>query len=1190
MFRQATPTLISEVVYDVTNENIPWYVEVRANPIFVNENTPPEEFANEVIQLMRETIERLLAENGVLRRRNNFNNRMTRNENLDRIAKGLLVFGGPLIRDFFCQPQPYRIFTEGVGTLLDNLQNAIQSNSTVRITDIVFKFIFHENIQWGSGKPRKPSYIDNNCKASWEEQFFQGNKINCGIFAIVQATHTSTGRIDTKRRYLNIENRIAYDFQTSLNFEYNVTKIQLLDWFPQQFPDKRLTIIDAITRNFSHTTVAGRQFVYRPRQISNLVYIVFDMEQNHYGWCQSPKNFMKTLHNSYTRWCHVCVSAYDEETACNCGTTTPKKIVHKPPCKHCGTFGCKPEQCLRTCKNCKASFTGGRNFNLGQGHRCIVYSEIENCDFWQTGDPEDGKKTMLWAYDLESANEACEDMTNEFTSMDGKIHSITSSMVTRRRHIANLLVAKNVFSSERRIYDNPENCIESFILYLNERNKGNHICVAHNGAGYDTRLIFERSAKLLPKKSRNATTNGTKFIEFKIGQIKFRDSLLHLPGSLKKLAKSFELPVQKGYFPHLFNTLENFNYVGPIPDEKYFDLTWSTGSDGDVQKFREWYNHADRQNMVWNFREEIIKYCIDDVEILAQIMHNFHTICFEKFQLSPWKHTTGPAYVHRVIIGLLSNDEKLQLPPVEQAQERHERVQQLARNEHWAALHANEYFFARHALRGGRTDVRCIERELTEEEIARGCRIVYQDMVSMYPAVQMKYDYPVGTPTILIYDDPYYPCITHRNPANGNVASLTCQCPLEEKINRQAGGELEIFTYEPEDQPPEEFLKNFFGFICVTIEPPKNLYHPVLVCWDEDTGKCVGSLERINAQVFTSTEFQIALQEGYKVIRVHRIDHYNKAPGLWRDFIKQLYIEKMANSEPTPELEVQQGLVSAYEEKFEMGDEVQCSFHRWRKDQALRLVYKIMLNSGWGKHCQRPNLPKTTVLNNSNIQQISDYYDNIEAGLFQVTGMQRLGELTYVRSNVCAQKTSLTFHDSYLPAGVFVPSYGRIELYKQLRKLGKRALYHDTDSIIYVYDPAEYNIPTSEILGDWSEEDISKEGIVKFIGIGPKSYGIKTLQGECVKVKGLSLKRCNKDLLNFAKLEQIIQEHKDGVHTPVQIPQMNFQYRMGVGIDTTYNLKQFSFQPETLKGNLHGVYVYPKGYCEQCIIDENHCQ
>ena len=53
----------------------------------------------------------------------------------------------------------------------------------------------------------------------------------------------------------------------------------------------------------------------------------------------------------------------------------------------------------------------------------------------------------------------------------------------------------------------------------------------------------------------------------------FLDSINHIPGRLADFPKTFGFTeLKKGYFPHYFNTPENQNYVGPIPDIKYYTV------------------------------------------------------------------------------------------------------------------------------------------------------------------------------------------------------------------------------------------------------------------------------------------------------------------------------------------------------------------------------------------------------------------------------------------------------------------------------------------------------------------------------------------------------------------------------------------------------------------------------------------
>ncbi len=453
----------------------------------------------------------------------------------------------------------------------------------------------------------------------------------------------------------------------------------------------------------------------------------------------------------------------------------------------------------------------------------------------------------------------------------------------------------------------------------------------------------------------------------------------------------------------------------------------------------------------------------------------------------------------------------------------------------------------------------------------------------MYPAVQVKYDYPVGAPKIHVFDSKFYPCRPHESPVKGNSVDLKCSCTL---ADRKKSKDKLLNIVEHRNQPTLEYLKNVFGFICVTCQPPKHLYHPVLVTWDEENSKCVATLDKIVEQVFTTEEFKYALEKGYKVIKVHRIDEYKRQPGLWNEFVKDLYIEKLANSGDAPPEDEQQKLVDSYEKAFGMGDAVKESFSRWKYDGAMRTVYKTLLNSGWGKHCQRPNMDQHLVYHADTLGP--ELFENVQAGNFEVKNIM-MHTNGYATATFTAPGKRINTHNSYIAAGCYVPAYGRLTLLREMDRLGERVLYHDTDSIIYLHDPTKYNIPCSELWGDWDEEKISKKGIDAFVSLGPKSYSIKAQGEEVVKLKGISIKYAHRNMINFNVLSTCIDEHVRGEYIARNIPQMSFKYVVGEGICTRNFIKKLKFQPELLKGNLsENLQIFPRGYCRDCAIG-NHC-
>ena len=89
----------------------------------------------------------------------------------------------------------------------------------------------------------------------------------------------------------------------------------------------------------------------------------------------------------------------------------------------------------------------------------------------------------------------------------------------------------------------------------------------------------------------------------------------------------------------------------------------------------------------------------------------------------------------------------------------------------------------------------------------------------------------------------------------------------------------------------------------------------------------------------------------------------------------------------------------------------------------------------------------------------------------------------------------------------FTTCHARLRLYSHLETLGERALYFDTDSVIYRWRPGQSEIPLGDYLGDMTDELEGGDFIVDFTSAGPKNYGYKTHQGKvCCKVRGFSLR------------------------------------------------------------------------------------
>ncbi len=108
--------------------------------------------------------------------------------------------------------------------------------------------------------------------------------------------------------------------------------------------------------------------------------------------------------------------------------------------------------------------------------------------------------------------------------------------------------------------------------------------------------------------------------------------------------------------------------------------------------------------------------------------------------------------------------------------------------------------------------------------------------------------------------------------------------------------------------------------------------------------------------------------------------------------------------------------------------------------------------------------------------------------------------------------------DTNVVLGAFVTCYGRMKLYEELQKLDDRVLYYDTDSIIFISKPNQYEPVLGDYLGWFTNEIKDKDGkyIIEFVSGGPKNYGYCTESvNTYFKVKGIASNYTAEQQLNF---------------------------------------------------------------------------
>ena len=144
------------------------------------------------------------------------------------------------------------------------------------------------------------------------------------------------------------------------------------------------------------------------------------------------------------------------------------------------------------------------------------------------------------------------------------------------------------------------------------------VVLFHNLKGFDGVFILNSLYKAA-RRVEDQLTVGSKVLSFVSGALTFKDSLCFLPMPLANFPATFGLTeLKKGFFPHLFNTPDHQEYVGPLPDLSYFDPDgMSPSKKADLE---QWHAaqlvEMGRTGAQYHFQAELEAYCQSDVDIL----------------------------------------------------------------------------------------------------------------------------------------------------------------------------------------------------------------------------------------------------------------------------------------------------------------------------------------------------------------------------------------------------------------------------------------------------------------------------------------------------------------------------------------------------------------------------------------------
>lgn len=473
---------------------------------------------------------------------------------------------------------------------------------------------------------------------------------------------------------------------------------------------------------------ASLSVAYKPtKKYQHEIYLLRDGP--HYNVITSPRGLFEHAYE-----CKACGKFYDQKRGhVNCADRC--KLCKSKTCGSAAVWKSSAVIAWVQCADCNRSYPTPACF---EAHR-QPYNPAgkSSCESWKKCGIQGCPGFKPWMYSDWKSEHHC---TDKQCSNCGKVrsasHSCSLKTTALRRpndkliffdfeaeqstgihnvtHVVAQYTDGMTFSWEPDATGNFTPVIDNFCEWLFAARKHAHYtAIAHNGCGYDFHFILAWAiARGLTVKQ--CIRAGQKIKYLVVGNIRFVDSLSFFLMPLSAFSKTFGVPeVRKGFFPHMFNTPTTQNYIGAWPDATYY-----TPACMPVKKRNEFYDwYVQQSDKIFDFRQEIMSYCVSDVELLRKGCMVFRDQFMQEHALDPFQYVT-------IASACLALWRQKFMPP-----------------DSVAILKPEQTEFIRKSFAGGRT---CVMQAYAKTE--PGQKIRYLDVTSLYPWVNARCLYPKGPP------------------------------------------------------------------------------------------------------------------------------------------------------------------------------------------------------------------------------------------------------------------------------------------------------------------------------------------------------------------------------------------------------------------------------------------------------------
>ncbi len=231
----------------------------------------------------------------------------------------------------------------------------------------------------------------------------------------------------------------------------------------------------------------------------------------------------------------------------------------------------------------------------------------------------------------------------------------------------------------------------------------------YNNENFDNLLVYEKLYDSEPNTKFIFTNNSVKQITYH--NVRIFDLRCYYQGGLKKVASDFKLKESKGAYPFKFPNINNLDYIGEIPDKKFFN---------DETDYNECLKTLDGE--MFDMKKYTNKYCLLDAQLTYQIAVKHLETC---------------------ITGIARGENEVRIINVQEcgtaAGASLKSYQQGFQKETLTESPENIQEHERESMFGGRVGVFKKHFDINDEEHVPGTRLNVYDINSSYPASMTEY-------------------------------------------------------------------------------------------------------------------------------------------------------------------------------------------------------------------------------------------------------------------------------------------------------------------------------------------------------------------------------------------------------------------------------------------------------------------